>query len=188
MMNKINQLKATASNNKELNENYKDFKDMDKQDYSYYSRVLGKVFESLTELKEEEAKYYAAQEAKAAAAKAKKADASVVEDAFTALNAARREFRSASAAAIQKYNSTMIAAKQDYVKESDAARNALATAEEAYSKALREFTAKHPEGFHITLKDGDYETTISKNAEKTAEARTDFSDFFTEFLNAFIKE
>ena len=185
MMNKINQLKATASNNKELNENYKD---MDKQDYSYYSRVLGKVFESLTELKEEEAKYYAAQEAKAAAAKAKKADASVVEDAFTALNAARREFRSASAAAIQKYNNTMITAKQDYVKESDAARNALATAEEAYSKALKEFTAKHPEGFHITLKDGDYETTISKSAEKTAETRTDFSDFFTEFLNAFIKE
>lgn len=185
MMNKINQLKATASNNKELNENYKE---MDKQDYSYYSRVLGKVFESLKELKEEEAKYYAAQEAKAAAAKAKKAEATVVEDAWRALNAARKEFRTASAAAIQKYNNTMITAKQDYVKESDAARSALATAEEAYSKALKEFTAKHPEGFHLTLKDGDYETTISKSAEKTAETRTDFSDFFTEFLNAFIKE
>ena len=38
---------------------------------------------------------------------------------------------------------------------------ALAEAETAYATALREFTDKHKEGFHICLKDGDFETTIS---------------------------
>ena len=39
--------------------------------------------------------------------------------------------------------------------------NKLAQAEENFEKAHKEFTAAHPEGYHLTLKDGDFETTLS---------------------------
>ena len=38
--------------------------------------------------------------------------------------------------------------------------------EEAYANALKTFTEKYPEGYHLTLKDGDFETTISGSNSK----------------------
>jgi hypothetical protein len=37
----------------------------------------------------------------------------------------------------------------------------LVQAEENFEKAHKAFTAAHPEGYHLTLKDGDFETTLS---------------------------
>jgi rRNA maturation endonuclease Nob1 len=61
--------------------------------YSYYSNVLNKPFESVDELREAEAKYYAEIKAKEDKAATKKADAKKVEDAFKALNQARKVYK-----------------------------------------------------------------------------------------------
>jgi hypothetical protein len=47
----------------------------------------------------------------------------------------------------------------------------LAAAEAAYEAALKEFTEKYPEGYHLTLKDGDFETTISSKTSKSDVAK-----------------
>jgi multidrug resistance efflux pump len=61
--------------------------------YGYYSKLLQKPFDSVEELYEAEEAYYAMQKAKDDAAAQKKADAQKVEDAFKALNTARRSFK-----------------------------------------------------------------------------------------------
>ena len=96
----------------EANQKMKDeskIKNVDRKeirDYSYYSRVLEKPFDSIEELKAEEAKYFEAQRAKEDKAAAKKADAKKVEDAFITLNAARKEYKTALAAAAEASAST----------------------------------------------------------------------------------
>ena len=54
-------------------------------------------------------------------------------------------------------------------------RNSLAAAEEAYSKALKEFTTKYDQ-YHMCLKDGDFETTITNQANKKED--TDLLNLF----------
>jgi hypothetical protein len=134
--------------------------------FSYYSNVLQKPFASLSELKAAEAKYFEAQRAKEDKAATKKADAKKVEDAFIALNAARKEYKTALADAAEAYSKKLVALKETFDKERDEIKTALATAEKNYSDTLKAFTEKYPEGYHLTLKDGDFETTIhsSKNA------------------------
>ena len=41
----------------------------------------------------------------------------------------------------------------------------LSTAEKAYTTALSEFTKNHPEGYHMTLRDGDHVVTLSNNSQ-----------------------
>ena len=64
-------------------------------DFGYYSKLLNKAFDSLEELKVAEDEVRKAEEEKQAKALAKKADATKVEDAFKALNAAKREYNEA---------------------------------------------------------------------------------------------
>ena len=135
------------------------------RDYSYYSHVLEKPFDSIEELKAEEAKYFEAQRAKEDKAAAKKADAKKVEDAFIALNAARKEYKTALAAAAEAYSKKLVALKETFDKERNGIKGALADAEKSYSDTLKAFTEKYPEGYHLTLKDGDFETTISSRTQ-----------------------
>lgn len=129
--------------------------------YSYYSNVLGKVFASVEELKEAEAKYAAELKAKEEKAAAKKADAQKVEEAFKALNAARKTYKDQITEVTKVYSEGLVTLKTKFEESRKAIQDDLATAEANYSKALKEFTDAHPEGYHITLKDGDFETTIS---------------------------
>ena len=131
-----------------------------KQTYSYYSRVLEKPFDSLAELAAAEQEYYDAQKAKEDKAAQKKADAQKVEDAFKALNAARKEYKEKLNQLTTEYSEELTNLKKAFELGKKDIYNNLAAAEEAYSGALKEFTNKY-DSYHVTLKDGDFETTIS---------------------------
>jgi chromosome segregation ATPase len=146
----------------------------DSRDYSYYSRVLEKPFDSLGELKDAEARYFAAQKAKEDKAAAKKADATKVEEAFKALNAARKAYKDDLTTLTKEYSEALKELKDAFELGKKDIHEKLASAEETYSTALKAFTEKYPEGYHLTLKDGDFETTISSQAGRT-KTPVDFS-------------
>ena len=149
-------------------------------DYGFYSNVLQKPFERLDDLKKAEYVYYEEQKAKADKAAQKKADAKKVEDAFKALNAARKMYKEDLTQLTKEYSEELENLKKAFDLGKKDIHNKLAAAEEAYSKSLSDFTAAHPEGYHVTLRDGDFETTISHQVETS---ETDHSDFFDDLFN-----
>lgn len=135
----------------------------------FYSEKLKKLFDTEKELTTAEKAVDEEQLKKQKAAEQKKAEANKVEEAFKARNAARREYNTKLVEARKIYNDAVIAAKKKF---NDALNDAAAIkdkAEEAYSVALKEFTSKHPEGYHMTLKDGDNVVTISNSSDKNFE-------------------
>lgn len=152
--------------------------------YGYYSKVLQKPFDSLEELRNEETAYYAKLKAKEDAAKAKKADAQAVESAFIALNAARKKYKTTLADITNDYAAKLSKISEDFKNARNVATTELGKAEAAYEEALKAFTSKHPEGFHLTLKDGDYETTISSKVTPgcTVDFLKDFPSLFDFFF------
>lgn len=157
-INKNNFKKPVVNNvNKELNNNQK----TEQRSYGYYSKVLKQPFDSLEELKSAEATYYAELHAKEDKATQKKADALKVEEAFKALNTTRKSYKEALSKLTEKYSQDLVKLKETYEADRKEIQNILASAEEAYSAAIKAFTNKYPEGYHLTLKDGDFETTIS---------------------------
>ena len=142
----------------------------DTQSYSYYSRVLGRPFDTVNELKKAEEAYYAEIKAKEDKAATKKADAKKVEDAFKVMNAARKAYKEAIAELTTRYTEDLKKLKAAFESDKQAISEALAKAEDGYSAALKAFTDKYPEGYHITLKDGDFETTISSQTSAAAKA------------------
>ena len=140
----------------------------DVQDYGYYSKVLKEPFDSIEELKEAEEAYYAKLKAKEDQAAAKKAEAKKVEDAFIALNAARKIYKDDLTALVTEYSDTLKELKDAFEFGKKDIHAKLAAAEDAYVAALKAFTDKYPEGYHLTLKDGDFETTISNTVSTGA--------------------
>lgn len=130
--------------------------------YSFYSRVLKEPFDTLETLKEAEEAYYAKLKAKEDATAKKKADAAKVEDAFKALNAARKTYKEELTQLTKEYAESLENLKKAFDLGKQDIHNTLSAAEETYEKALKEFTDAHPEGYHVTLRDGDFETTISR--------------------------
>lgn len=150
--------------------------------YGYYSKILQEPFDSVEELTAAEEAYYAKMKAKEDKAAQKKADALAVEDAFKALNTARKNYKTNLNAVTDNYREAMTKLKNAF--ETDAARvkAELAAAEDAYKLSLKVFAEKYPEGYHITLKDGDFETTISSgHSAKRAEALSDIWDLLSFF-------
>ena len=150
----------------------------------YYSEKLNKLFETEKELVAAEKEVAIAEAKKAEAAKTKKAEAKVVEDAFKARNIARREYNTKVMDARKAYNTALVEAKKtfnDAITEATAIKD---KAEEVYDAALKEFTDKHPEGFHITLKDGDNVMTISNSSDKNYECMDkEFNSLIDSILN-----
>jgi chromosome segregation ATPase len=151
------------------------------QNYMYYSTVLKEPFKSVEELAEAEEAYYAKQKAKEDAATQKKADAQKVEDAFKALNAARKSYKEDITTLTKEYAESMDKLKKAYELGTKDIKSKLATAEETYSEALKEFTAKYDQ-YHMTLKDGDFETTISSTIERNSKVADDILDIFKLFF------
>lgn len=150
--------------------------------YLYYSKVLNEPFESVTELKEAEEAYYAKLKVKADKALQKKDDAKKVEDAFKNLNAARRTYKENIISLTTQYGENLNKLKADFEADKVSLQDRLAKAEETYKKALKEFNDKY-DSFHLTLKDGDFETTISSshtklNNDKIEADRKAISDIF----------
>lgn len=129
----------------------------------FYSEVTKKLYESEEELKAAEKTVADENAKKAEVAKAKKADALKVEEAFKANNTAKREYNAKVLAARKMYNEAVTAAKKAFDEAVTDANEAKDIAEKHYDKMLKEFTDKHPEGYHLTLKDGDNVVTISSN-------------------------
>lgn len=131
----------------------------------FYSEVTKKLYDSEEELTAAEEVATEAAAKKAEVAKAKKADAQKVEDAFKAVNVAKREYNAKVVAARKVYNEAVAAAKKTFGEAVADAASIKATAEEAYDQALKEFIDKHPEGYHLTLKDGDNVLTYASPAD-----------------------
>ena len=156
--------------------------------YGYYSKLLNKPFDSVAELREAEAAYYAEQKAKEEKVAAKKADAQKVEDAFKALNAARKEYKEKLTQLTKDYSEELTNLRKAFEYGKKDIQDALAAAEDNYSKALKEFTDKHQQ-YHLTLKDGDFETTISGSrgvqpkADDSKKANADLLNLFDLMFN-----
>jgi phenylalanyl-tRNA synthetase alpha subunit len=133
--------------------------------YGFYSKLLNKPFDSLSELMAAEKAYNDEQALKEEKALAKKADAKKVEDAFKTLNSVKREFNAAVIEARKIYNNSVAAAKKAYETAIAEATNLKNTAEETYDSILKDFIKKHPEGYHLTLKDGDNVVTYSSQSD-----------------------
>lgn len=144
-------------------------------DYGFYSNVLKKPFERLEDLKKAEEVYYEEQKAKEYKAAVKKADAKRVEDAFKALNAARKTYKEDITQLTKEYAEELENLKKAYELGKKDIRDTLAAAEEAYHKALKEFTSKY-DNYHVTLKDGDFETTISGSTKTSTPEGTSKKD------------
>ncbi len=157
--------------------------DKETLDYGFYSNVLKKPFERLEDLKKAEYAYFAEQKAKEAKATQKKADAQKVEDAFKALNAARKTYKEKLSQLTQEYADELARLKKAFELGKKDIHNTLAAAEEAYSAALKEFNDAHPEGYHVTLRDGDFETTLSKHTSgDVSDKHTSIFDIFDSLM------
>jgi uncharacterized protein YdiU (UPF0061 family) len=145
-------------------------KDVRKTDveYSYYSKVLKKPFDTVEALKEAEAAYYTQVKEKLNKTATKKADAAKVEDAFKSLNLARKTYKENILKLTSMYQEDLKKLKANFEADKDRIHSALADAETVYDEALKQFNDKYPEGYHITLKDGDFESTIVKRSSNTA--------------------
>lgn len=139
--------------------------------YGYYSKVLKKPFDTVAELIEAEDVYYSEQKAKEDKAAQKKADALKVEDAFKALNAARKNYKEDLLTLAKEYAAALERLKSAFELGQKEIKDTLAAAEDNYSKALKEFTDKY-DTYHLSLKDGDFETTISSQTMSTSKTST----------------
>lgn len=151
-----------------------------KQVYSYYSRVLEKPFDSLEELASAEATYYEQLKQKEDKATQKKADAQKVEDAFKALNAARKSYKEDLTQLTKEYAESLENLKKAFDLGKKDIADKLAAAETTFDEALKAFQAKY-ENYHMTLKDGDFETTISNQVKRDVKAEAD-KDIVTDIL------
>lgn len=142
----------------------------------YYSEKLDKLFDSEKELIKEETAAEKAVAEKTKKAEARKAEAKVVEDAFKARNAARAEYNKNVAEAKKIYTEGLKSLRSSFDAVVVAENKKLDEAEKAYDVALKDFIAKHPEGYHMTLKDGDNVITLHSDNKSL-----DFSNAFKMF-------
>ena len=140
----------------------------------FYSELLDKMFETEMDLvaAEEVAKKEEAKKKKAS--ETKKAEAKKVEDAFKALNAAKRKYNTNVLDLKKKYNEDLAVLREKLNELRKVHENAVAAeaaerdeAEKVYKAALDEFIANHPEGYHMTLKDGDHIVTLSSSTTES---------------------
>ena len=128
----------------------------------YYSDTLDKIFETEEELKTAE-KADAEEKAKKEEAKlVVKKEASEVEEAFKARNAARKEYNVKLIDLRKAYNKEILEEKERFEKGLEEISKDRDTAEVAYDTKLREFQKAH-QNYHITLKDGDNVVTLTSN-------------------------
>lgn len=133
--------------------------------YAFYSKVLGKPFDTLKELTAAETEFYAQNRAKEEATNERRNDAKLVEAAFKDLNTARKSYKEDMTQLTTEYANSLEQLKRAYEHGQKDLHLTLANAEKKYEEALKIFIEKHPEGYHLTLKDGDFETTISSQTE-----------------------
>lgn len=154
--------------------------------YGYYSKVLNKPFDTLEELCKEEQEFLAVEEAKKQAAEQRKSDAANVEKAFKELNVAKRTYNEITAKAYSDYLEKAKALEEEYNTTLKNANNELADKQDLYNKTLKAFINAHPEGYHLTLKDGDNVVTYNAGqVNKAADQEQAIIDVMKLFRNIF---
>lgn len=136
---------------------------------SYYSHKLKKLFTTMDELKTAEAEADNAEAEKAALSEARKVDAQKVEEAWKAVNTLRATCKTERQEADRKYLEAVTAAKKIRTTTEEEINERWNKVTAAYDAALAEFTKLHPEGYHLTLKDGDYTTSISRQIDSESD-------------------
>ena len=153
----------------------------------FYSEKLDKMFDTEKALlAAEETAFKAEQEAKAKSL-AKKTEAKVVEDAFKTHNAAKKAFNANMISRRKKYAEDLAALKAAYDADIAKETKKLDETAKAYDQALKEFNAKHPEGFHMTLKDGDNVITLHSSGNPDTLNALINDNWFENFFNLFRK-
>lgn len=127
----------------------------------FYSDILDKLFDTEKELKAAEKADAEAKAKKEEAKKLVKADAVKVEEAFKVKNAANRKYNSEVVELRKAYNIAVSNARKVFEESIEAAAKSRDEAEKAYNSALKEFQNAHPEGYHLTLKDGNNVTSVT---------------------------
>lgn len=151
----------------------------------FYSEITKELYETEKDLIAAEDAAKAAEAAKTKAAKAKKAEATKVEDAFKTCNAARKEYNTRVVNARKDYNEAVANAKKAYEEAISEATKAKTAAEELYDKILKDFIAKHPEGYHLTLKDGDNVVTLSSQNNSVSDIFKDYNNLLDYIIKSF---
>lgn len=154
----------------------------------FYSEKLDKIFDTSEELVKAEQAAAKAAEEKTKKAEAKKAEAKVVEEAFKAHNAAKKEYNEKIITRRKKYVEDLAALKAAFEADIEAEAKKLDEAAKAYDKALKDFTAAHKEGYHMTLRDGDNVVSLrsSGNTENSSIFKSMLNDnWFDTFFNLF---
>ena len=148
-----------------------------RHEYCFYSKLLKKPFDSIEELRIAEKAYYAEQKAKEDATAIKRADAAKVEDAFKALNRARRTTKQDIQTLTANYCEDLRKLEETLKAEKAKVYEYLKATEETYEIALKDFTNKYG-SFHMTLKDEDCgcATTITREEKPTSTETPAISD------------
>lgn len=143
-------------------------KEEEVQSYGYYSKLLKKPYDSLTELKAAEDEYNLAHAKELEEKKKRKEDAETVKKAIADRVTAQ-----------QKVAADKEAAYKAYLKACDLADEILYKAKKAEKDALTAFCKDHPEGFHDTINIGDvsYKYDYSVNHKST--------DIFSRLVDSF---
>ena len=131
----------------------------------FYSEVTKKIYDTEEALAAAEKEVAEAEAKKAELAKNKKADAQKVEKAFKENNEAKREFNNKVVAARKMYTEAVTNAKNAFDEAVADANKTREAAEKNYDNVLKEFIDKHPEGYHLTLKDNDNVVTLSSQTD-----------------------
>ena len=161
----------------------------------FYSEKLDKMFDTQQELEAEELKAVRAEMKKKKEADAKKAEAQKVETAFKNFNAAKRTYNTNVLELKKQFNQELTEFREKLSEINKKHEDAMAAeaqlrdkAEAEYKAALDEFIAKHPEGYHMTLKDGDHVVTISSSSNESQDLIDQLFDpksFWDEWLKIF---
>ena len=113
-------------------------------DYSYYSKLLKKDFDSVAELKTAEAEFKKKELKELETKESRKAEAENVKAKIKARIEAEINAKKAKSEAYKTY-----------LESIDLENEKVEKAVKAEREALSEFCKKHPEGFHDTIKLGD---------------------------------
>lgn len=147
-------------------------------EYGFYSKKLQKPFDTVEELLAAEEVAELEELKKVERAAAKKADAIKVEEAFKKVNESKKAMNATIDEASKTYAEEMKAAKDKYIATVDQAEQAYIAAEKEYKEKLSEFSKAHG-NFHMTLKDGDVVSTVSRQSSEVDPA--------TEFLKSVLR-
>lgn len=151
----------------------------------YYSEILNKNFDKVEDLEKAEEEHKAEQAKKEEAKALVKKESSEVEDAFKARNAARHAYNEKLVEARKIYNEALRKAKDEFEASLKESTETLEKAEADYDTRLKAFQKAHPEGYHITLKDGDNVVTYTSNPVdyQIRSIDKDFDDMLNMFSN-----